>query len=71
MTRYAKRILVPLTHEQDAALRSRLVTLGVPVTEQIRRAVSLMLFADTKPRKKSSTKPSAERMLFSEQKGSE
>jgi hypothetical protein len=70
MTRYAKRILVPLTPEQDAALRSRLVTLGVPVTEQIRRAVNLMLFADTKPRKKSSTKTSAEQPLFFEQKAS-
>lgn len=64
MTRFAKRILVPLTVEQHAALRSRTVSLGVPVTEQIRRAVSLMLFAEQKPRKKSSTKPSAEQELF-------
>jgi hypothetical protein len=63
---YAKRILVQLTTEQDAALRSRLVTLGVPVAEQIRRAVNLMLFADAKPRKKSSTKLSAEQPLFQE-----
>jgi hypothetical protein len=57
---YAKRILVQLTADQDSALRSRLVTLGVPIAEQIRRAVNLMLFADAKPRRKSSTKSSAE-----------
>jgi hypothetical protein len=67
MSRYAKRILIRLTPEQDVALRQRLVALGVPVTEQIRRAVNLMLFADAKPRKKVNTKPSAEQPLFSVQ----
>jgi hypothetical protein len=70
MSRYAKRILIRLTTEQDAALRSRLVSLGVPVAEQIRRAVALMLFADSKPRKIEYRKSSAEQPLFSVQKES-
>lgn len=67
---FAKRILIRLTPEQLDALRARRDSSGVPVNEQIRRAVSLMLFADAKPRKKSSTKSSAEQQLSFEQKES-
>jgi|HubBroStandDraft_1064217.scaffolds.fasta_scaffold02635_14 hypothetical protein len=61
---YAKRILVQLTEEQIAALRARRIALGVPVAEQIRRAVNLMLFADAKPKKIEYRKSTAEQRLF-------
>jgi len=61
------RINLTLTDEQDAALRQRRLSLGVPIAEQIRRSINLMLFAEQKPRKKSNTKTSAEVQLFSAQ----
>lgn len=63
-----KRINATLTDEQDAALRRRQIALGVPIAEQIRRAINLMIFADAKNRRRLSTKTSAEVQLFSDQK---
>jgi hypothetical protein len=67
MSHAKRRILVQLTEEQIAALRARRITLGVPVAEQIRRAVNLMLFADAKPRKIEYRKSSGEQCLFPDQ----
>lgn len=58
-----KRVYVNLTDEQSQRLKERAIETGVLVAEQIRRAVNLMLFADAKPKKKSSTKTSAEQPL--------
>lgn len=48
-----KRVYVNLTDEQSQRLKERAVATGVLQAEQIRRAVSLMLFADAKQSKQS------------------
>ena len=46
-----KRISVFLTSEQLEALRERAIVTGVSQSEQIRRAISLTLFADAQGHK--------------------
>lgn len=62
--RFMKRINATLTDEQLAALRQRQIEMGVPIAEQIRRAVNLLIFADAKPREVEYRKSTSEQRMF-------
>jgi hypothetical protein len=59
-----KRINATLTDAQLAALRQRQIEMGVPIAEQIRRAVNLLIYADAKPREIDYRKSSTEQRIF-------
>jgi hypothetical protein len=61
---FMKRINANLTDEQLAALRQRQIEMGVPIAEQIRRAVNLLIFSDAKPREVEYRKSRSEQGMF-------